>query len=176
MNLLLLYTSFILPLVVCWLTLVNNGLHGAHICTYTWLYLVQFSMKIWILLLQIKLLESIFVDLTRLSYFRAVCDAASRWWNRNAPTSLHYLNVSGWLMLYIPNLQFWNVSLSGAQIGSCILFVGIISVFLKVLNILILLDHIYLALVDHRNTCLCLHSNFVLQLALELHRFGLQLS
>ena len=119
-------------------------------------------------------MKRIFVDFTRLSYFRAVRDAASWWWNWNAPTTLHYLDVSGRLMLHITNFQFWNVGLSGAQIGSCILFVGIISIFLKVLNILILLYHIYLALVYHRNTSFRLDSYFVLQLALKLHRFGFQ--
>jgi hypothetical protein len=126
-------------------------------------------MEIWILLLQIKLLKAIFVQFTGPCDFSAVRDAASRWWYWNTSTTLHYLYVPRrLLLLHVNYFQFWNFILCAIQIRCSVLFVWIVSIFLEILDILVLLNHIYFTLIDHRNARLRLYSNFILELTLQL--------
>jgi len=107
--------------------------------------------------------------------FRAVRYATSWRWNRNASTTLKNLYISRSRLFLVNDFKVLQVLMNIlCDTESKIIFIWIISIFLKVLNtILVLIDHINFALIDDRNRSnLFLYSNrFITDLALNGHRF-----
>ena len=107
--------------------------------------------------------------------FRAVRYATSWRWNRNASTTLKNLYISRSRLFLVNDFKVLQVLMNILRdTESKIIFIWIISIFLKVLNsILVLIDHINFTLIDDWNRSnLFLNSHlFITNLTLNRHRF-----